>query len=94
MVLKTGGGGVRKLGSQLHPAWITSTSTQWKNRKDKVCFEEHSVNLPSSPCIISPMSLHTIAHLRDVEFEDSNNDKVVTATKQKPSNVIVQKVRF
>jgi hypothetical protein len=58
------------------------SSTQQKKRKDKECFEEHSLSLHSSPPIISPMSLHAISRLRDGEFKDSNDDKVVTAKEQ------------
>jgi hypothetical protein len=59
MVLKNDGD-ICKLGSQLRPALITPrSSTQRKNRKDKVSFKEHSVNLPSSPHIISPWKIGT-----------------------------------
>jgi hypothetical protein len=74
---------VRKLNSNLRAALITPSSTRGKNRngfcKNRKGIMGDSQNLPSSPCFSSPMSLHAIAQLRDLESEEDEEDESETA---------------
>jgi hypothetical protein len=74
---------VRKLNSNLRAALITPSSTRGKNRngfcKNRKGIMGDSQNLPSSPCFSSPMSLHAIAQLRDLESEEDEEDVSETA---------------
>jgi hypothetical protein len=73
MVTKTIGD-VRKLGSNLHVSLITPGTTRRKNRNGKVNVDDGVMNAPDTACRRSPMSLHAIAHLRDVEDDEENQE--------------------
>jgi hypothetical protein len=73
MVTKTIGD-VRKLGSNLHASLITPGSTRRGIRKGKVNVDDGVMDAPDTACRCSPMSLHAIAHLRDVEDDEENQE--------------------
>jgi hypothetical protein len=67
-------GDVRKLGSNLHASLITPGSTRRRNRNGKVHVEDGVMDVPDSAFRFSPMSSHAIAHLRDVEDDEENQE--------------------
>jgi hypothetical protein len=73
MVTKTIGD-VRKLGSNLHASLVTPGSTRRGKRNGKVNVEDRVMDAPDTACRCSPMSLHAITHLRDVEDDEENQE--------------------
>jgi hypothetical protein len=73
MVTKTIGD-VRKLGSNLHASLVTPGSTRREKRNGKVNIDDGVMDAPDTACRCSPMSLHAIAHLRDVEDDEENQE--------------------
>ena len=85
MVTKTIGD-VRKLGSNLHLSLVTPGSTRRGKINGKVNVDEGVMDAPDTACRCSPMSLHAIAHLRDVEDDEENQEdcaKEVTAKQRR-----------
>jgi hypothetical protein len=66
MVTETNGD-VCRLDSNLCSFLVTPCSTRRKNRNGKVNFEEGWSDSPDSARLFSPLPLHAIAHLRDLE---------------------------
>jgi hypothetical protein len=73
MVTKTIGD-VRKLGSNLHASLVTPVSTRRGKRNGKVNVDDGVMDAPGTACQCSPMSLHAIAHLRDVVDDKENQE--------------------
>ena len=71
---------VRKHNSNLRAASVTPRSTRGKNRNGMV---GESRTVSSSPRLLSsPMSLHAIAQLRDLESEEDEEDESETANQR------------
>jgi hypothetical protein len=60
--------------SNLHASLVTPGSTRRGKRNGKVNVEDRVMDAPDTACRCSPMSLHAITHLRDVEDDEENQE--------------------